>query len=412
MKERILLVGNSSNANRGCEAIARGTLAILRAAAGEEPDVVSGVIVHSDDASRGLDRVGADGAPRQLPVRPRLPNSLAARVERRLSGRRSRFAFDGVDALIDGARRALSVGGDNYTLDYGKPYVFLDLDDRLRTSRIPVVIWGASIGPFTDDPEFEAEIAKHLRELDHIFVRESVSLDYLRELGVENVTLMADPAVHMEARAPRNPSWDASAFDGAVGLNFSPFQARHLGGGGRDYWQVDAQELAMLADLAADVVRWLLRRQERPVVLVPHVTAPEAWNNDHALLQSVYRRLEPREQERVVVLPDTLTAPEMKWAISRCSAFAGSRLHSTIGAISSGVPTLAFGYSRKARGLMRDLYGHDDMCLNAACFDLASITARIERLLADAVSLRSSIQTTLPLWRESALDAGRKLLAS
>ena len=275
------------------------------------------------------------------------------------------------------------MGGDNYTLDYGKPYAFLDLDDLLRASQLPVVIWGASIGPFTEDPAFEAEIAKHFRELDHIFVRESATLAYLLELGVENVTLMADPAFHMDACAPRNPSWDTTAFEGAVGLNFSPFQARHLSGGDCAYWQVDARALAILAEFAADVVRWALRRQERPIVLVPHVTAPDVWNNDHALLQAVHRRLEPREQERVVVLPDNLTAPEVKWAISRCSVFAGSRLHSTIGAISSGVPTLAFGYSRKARGLMRDLYGHDDMCLNAACFDLASVTSRLERLLAN-----------------------------
>ena len=56
MRERIIMVGNSSNANRGCEAIARGTLAILRSVAGEQPDLVSGVIVHSDDAARGIDR--------------------------------------------------------------------------------------------------------------------------------------------------------------------------------------------------------------------------------------------------------------------------------------------------------------------------------------------------------------------
>ncbi|HEY8261112.1 MAG TPA: polysaccharide pyruvyl transferase family protein [Methylosinus sp.] len=411
MTKRIILVGNSSNANRGCEAIARGTLAILRAAAGDELDVVSGVIVHSDAATRSLTRTGGDGEPRQIPVRPRLSRSLAARVSSRLSGRRLRFDFDGVEELLDGATRAIEVGGDNYSLDYGKPYAFLDLDDLLRSAGVAPAIWGASIGPFADDPAFEAEIAGHLSRLDHIFVRESVTLDYLQRLGLTNVTLMADPAIMMPPRAPDDPTWDVAAFDGAIGLNFSPFQARHLSGSGHPYWRIDADELAALAEFGAEAVRRLLRDQERPILLVPHVTAPEIWNNDHALLQAIHRRLEPKEKERVAVLPDSLTAPEVKWAIGRCSVFAGSRLHSTIGAISSGVPTLAFGYSQKAKGVMRDLYGHDEMCLKAECFDLANVTSAVERLLADADSLRATIAAKLPEWRESASSAGRRLLS-
>jgi polysaccharide pyruvyl transferase WcaK-like protein len=411
MTERIILVGNSSNANRGCEAIARGTLAILRAAAGDGLEVVSGVIVHSDVASRSVAKAGGDDEPRQVPVRPHLSRSLAARIGSRLSGQRMRFAFDGVEELLDGATRAIEVGGDNYSLDYGKPYAFLDLDDLLRSAGVTPAIWGASIGPFAEDPAFEAEIARHLAGLDHIFVRESVTLDYLHRLGLGNVTLMADPAIMMAPCAPKDPAWDVGAFEGAIGLNFSPFQARHLSGSGHAYWQTDADELSALAEFGAEVVRRLLRDQERPILLVPHVTAPEIWNNDHALLQAIERRLEQGEKQRVAVLPDSLTAPEVKWAIGRCSVFAGSRLHSTIGALSSGVPTLAFGYSQKAKGVMRDLYGHDEMCLKAECFDLAHVTAGVTRLLADADSLREIIAARLPEWRESALSAGRKLLS-
>jgi len=411
MTERIILVGNSTNANRGCEAIARGTLAILRAAAGDEVEVVSGVIVHSDVASRSIVRAGGDGEPRQVPLRPHLPRSLAARIGSRLSGRRIRFAFDGVEELLDGATRAIEVGGDNYSLDYGKPYAFLDLDDLLRSAGIMPTIWGASIGPFAEDSLFEAEIVRHLARLDHIFVRESVTLDYLHRLGLGNVTSMADPAIMMAPRAPENPAWDVDAFDGAIGLNFSPFQARQLSGSGHAFWQTDADELSALAEFGAQVVTRLLRDQERPIMLVPHVTAPEIWNDDHALLRAIVRRLEPNEKERVTVLPGSLTAPEVKWAIGRCSVFAGSRLHATIGAVSSGVPTLAFGYSQKARGVMRDLYGHDEMCLPGESFDLVNVTAAVTRLLAEADALRAIIAAKLPDWRESALSAGRKLLA-
>lgn len=38
----------------------------------------------------------------------------------------------------------------------------------------------------------------------------------------------------------------------------------------------------------------------------------------------------------------------------------GGRTHSTIAAYSSGVPTLVMGYSVKARGIARDLFGTEE----------------------------------------------------
>ena len=43
--------------------------------------------------------------------------------------------------------------------------------------------------------------------------------------------------------------------------------------------------------------------------------------------------------------------------IARMRLFVGARTHATIAAYSSAVPTLTIGYSVKARGIARDLYG-------------------------------------------------------
>ncbi len=53
-------------------------------------------------------------------------------------------------------------------------------------------------------------------------------------------------------------------------------------------------------------------------------------------------------------------AKELKGYISRCRAFVGARTHSTIAAYSTGVPTLAIGYSVKARGIAKDLFGTEE----------------------------------------------------
>ncbi|MDT9121871.1 hypothetical protein RSW84_30925, partial [Escherichia coli] len=60
-----------------------------------------------------------------------------------------------------------------------------------------------------------------------------------------------------------------------------------------------------------------IRELGRPVLLIPHVTWPVS--NDHELLRSVADLL---QDSRVRLLPDSLTAAETKWVISRCAAFA------------------------------------------------------------------------------------------
>ena len=62
---------------------------------------------------------------------------------------------------------------------------------------------------------------------------------------------------------------------------------------------------------------------------------------------------------RVVFFEDH-NCMELKGIISKCRFFVGARTHSTIAAYSMGIPTLVVGYSVKARGIARDLFGGEE----------------------------------------------------
>ncbi len=68
--------------------------------------------------------------------------------------------------------------------------------------------------------------------------------------------------------------------------------------------------------------------------------------------------------------------------------------HSTIAALSSGVPTLSFAYSIKAQGINRDIFGHTDYCMGAADLNAEAVAARVISMLDERV-LRSGEN-----WRE------------
>ena len=57
---------------------------------------------------------------------------------------------------------------------------------------------------------------------------------------------------------------------------------------------------------------------------------------------------------------DDADASTLKGVIARCRFFIGARTHATIAAYSSCVPTLVVGYSIKAKGIAKDLFGTYD----------------------------------------------------
>ena len=91
------------------------------------------------------------------------------------------------------------------------------------------------------------------------------------------------------------------------------------------------------------------------IALIPHVVW--ASNDDRIPLKQLDEDVD--QNPRLVLIEDH-TAPELKYIISKCSFFVGARTNATIAAYSTGVPTLVVGYSVKARGIARDLFGLED----------------------------------------------------
>ena len=259
-----------------------------------------------------------------------------------------------LDAFATDASCALQVGGDNFSLDYGLLTVkgFMELDDDLYRRGLPVVLWGASVGPFEADPAFAPEMFAHLRRMRAIMVRETDSDQYLRAHGFDgNLRRMSDPAFLMEPVEPPADKLGCEVPPGAIGLNLGPLMARY----------VTARDIDAWVHQSAEIVQSVAAATGRDVLLIPHVTWSK--NDDRSFLRRVLAACSAAQSKKIHLLSGELSAAELKWVISRCAAFAGMRTHSTIAAISSCVPTLSMAYSRKARGLNQDIFGSQDYCI-------------------------------------------------
>ena len=389
-----LLVGNGPYANRGCEAIARGTIAILRREFGSGIRVT---VASFRPSALIADQMAAEHDPAIAHVS--LSSSLkrwrpiwwARKIDQYLHTNMG-VEFRPLRRPAKTAYVALQVGGDNYSLDYGIPYLHMALDRFLWHAHVPLCLWGASVGPFSAEPAIERRMFRHLRRMDAILVRETISHGYLRDHGLIRLHRVADPAFAMDPTPPAGVNAHITIPNGAIGVNLSPLMASYVTGGNIITWERQC----------ADIIRSIADATRRPIVLVPHVMTPNG--DDHSFLVRVASLFSAGAAP--VVLPRDLSAAELKYLISRCVVFAGARTHSTIAGLSSLVPTLSFAYSIKAYGLNQDIYGSQEFCLKPGELTPSVVTERLVFMLANCKQIRARLADRLPDVIADAYKAG------
>jgi colanic acid/amylovoran biosynthesis protein len=396
-----ILAGNGPYENRGCEAIVRGTTKILRNHF-QAPSFVCISALQKTELERQC-REEYDPAITHKKInlyQYRLDWEWEIqRIFYRFNARgRNYRIFKEMLPYLDDAEAVLSVGGDNYSLDYGVPYIFTGLDDIVLEKKKPLFLWGASVGPFDALPEYERFMISHLRKVTGIFARESETVNYLMKNSVtENVRHVADPAFLMDPVEPQEESKRFTIEEGAIGINLSPVLAKYVTEGDLQRWE----------KIAANIISDIAIKTSRRVYLLPHVTIP--GSDDSAFLENVWKLTASHIKNEIILIPPDYNAAETKWLLSHLSLFAGARTHATIGALSSNVPTLSFGYSIKAKGINRDIFGHEDYCLIPEKLTPEIVTTQIESMLATKNQIINELKKKIPFIQKNAMDAGQYL---
>ena len=394
-----ILAGNGPYENRGCEAIVRGTTKILRHYY-QNPEFISVSDFQNEDQYKKQCKTEIDGSihhKKTYPIKSVFqPDWLVDKIYRKFSPERAKNnIFRDMLPYLDEARAVLSVGGDNYSLDYGVPRLFTDLDDIVLNNNKPLIIWGASVGPFDKRPDYEKFMRDHLKKVTGIFVRESVSREYLKKIGLtKNVYPVADPAFLLDPVQPSLHGTPLSIDDNAIGINLSPLMANFVTQGDRGSW----------INRCVKIISAIIQNNNSPLYLIPHVTSPH--DDDYRFLEEIQLQL-PEQKSKIVLIPPVYNAAETKWIISKMKLFIGTRTHATIAALSSGVPTLSLAYSIKAKGINRDLFGHESYCLNADQLNPNTIVEKIDQMKDSYDSMHEEITAVLPTIFQNAMNAGK-----
>ena len=109
------------------------------------------------------------------------------------------------------------------------------------------------------------------------------------------------------------------------------------------------------------------------------------------------------------MLLDDYNCMELKGFISKCRLFIGARTHATIAAYSTCVPTLVIGYSVKAKGIAKDIFGtYKNYVLPVQSLkNKDDLINGFDWLKNNEDSIRQHLKNFMPSYREQAL-CGKK----
>lgn len=215
----------------------------------------------------------------------------------------------------------ISAGGDNYCYNNWERYA--TIHNAAIKKGAKSILWSCSLEPsMIDDKMLEVLKTHHL-----ITARESFTEKALLEKGLTNVVRVCDIAFLLEPKETKIPK------EKYIAVNLSPLVLRKNPSALNAY-----QEL----------IDEILKNTDYNIALVPHVVVKV--DNDFDALS-----LLKGDESRVFRVSGKLNAEEYKYIISKAEILVAARTHATIAAWSTGVPTIAVGYSNKAVGISSDL---------------------------------------------------------
>ena len=269
-------------------------------------------------------------------------------------------------------------GGDSFADIYGNKRIIHQLLPKMITNvyKIPLIFTPQTIGPFENI--IWKRIASRVARKSHmVFVRDKMSYEYCKkEMSLSNVKEVTDMAMRLPYK-----EYDRSLNNSPlkIGLNISGLL---FNGGYNKNNQFGLK--AEYKTVIKRIIEELVKSREYEIHLVPHVIA-DGIEGDN-IVSSIIKK----EYPEVIYEKEFSDPIEAKSYICQMDLFIGSRMHSTIAAISSGVPTIPLSYSRKFEGLFSSI-GYME-CIDLKTNDENQIISQIHKKIDNLKTLQSNVE--------------------
>lgn len=375
--QKIILYPHGGSGNHGCEALVRSSSKIL-----SNYEIILASQNPHEDECYSINELCNIIAERNI-INHFGFEYLIAKIRQLLGDNDAfeRITYKNILNITSSDCIALSFGGDNYC--YGKPHYIYIINRLLRKQNVPTILWGCSIEPDNIDNEMLGDLKGYI----HIFARESITYEALKNKGLKDISLFPDPAFQLDRKDLPLP--DRFIEGNTVGINVSPMII--------SYEKNKGQTLENYINL----MQHIIDTSDMNIALIPHVV----WNHndDRIPLQLLYNRF--KDTDRVVMIEDC-NAEELKGYIARCRFMVAARTHASIAAYSTCVPTLVVGYSVKAKGIAKDIFDtYDNYVIPVQSLqNKEDLTTSFKWLQENETSIKNHLNNFMPEYKQRVFE--------
>lgn len=382
MQEKVALYAHAGSGNHGCEALANTICKLVK----RPVRLVTNSVTEDEKYSlKGMCEI----VPEQNVANNKLVH-IAYYGWRLITKDKESFLRHRFKNILgkNSCKWNISIGGDNYCYDIMIKDLIL-ANSMLNRNGGKTILLGCSIEPELLERE---EIVEDMKQYAAIFARESITYEALKKAGIENLYLYPDSAFTLDTK--KLPLPEGFLEGNTVGINISPMIVEN------------EKETGITMKNYRTLIQYILDNTDMSVALIPHVV----WerNNDRKTIEQLYQYF--KDEKRVVELNDH-SCEELKGYIARCRFFIGARTHATIAAYSSQVPTLVVGYSVKAKGIARDLFGtYENYVVPVQCLETEEqLLAAFQWMYEREKAFKKELAQVMPEYIKKAEEAGEKL---
>lgn len=369
---KVFLYSHGGSGNHGCEAIVRGTVSIFS----QIPLKLYTNNIKQDEKYE-IDQITELETARKSVSRKNPKRIIASMMIHILHNETfaTRLSIEHMLKSYGKGDIGLSIGGDNYCYPGFEEYGVINR--MIRRTGVKTVLWGCSV-----EPDMINDVMKDdLLGYELIVARESITWNAMQEIGVKTI-LFPDPAFYLSTKRRKLPFNENEKI---VGINISPHIMRC------------ENKKGLVYNNYCEMIRYILNETDYNILLIPHVV----WknNDDRVVNQKLYEDF--NKNPRIAMIEDC-SCEELKYVISKCNVFIGARTHATIAAYSTGVPTLVVGYSVKAKGIARDLFGTEEHYVLPVqnLKNVYELSEAFQWLNANSKDIRKKLKNKLPSYIE------------
>lgn len=323
-----------SSPNKGCEALTYSFINILKECFSEE---------NLDIVNFSYSGLGAfpDKYP-DISFQIRRPN-----IKNPIDWKRLRKEMAGLDMIFD------VTFGDGFSDIYGKMWNITTnmLKQLAIKSSTPLILLPQTYGPY-QDKKLRKWAEKIVKNSYKAYSRDTESAEEMNINCDNKIEVLTDMAFALPYNKKR---FDIDRTKTNIGINVSSllwdtkYAAENKFGLRTDY-----------QTYITSLIEKLIKEDEYVIHLIPHVINTKDFDDPENDVRACMAVKQKFAQESIVVCSPSFKGPiEAKSYIANMDFFTGARMHATIGAISAGVATMPFAYSKKFETMFRNLgYNH------------------------------------------------------